>query len=67
MNRLIPYTESDALSSTLDLTPYQEEPDETVPVPITRDDALDLASETLRAGNAEAFDFYTVLALQVGA
>jgi hypothetical protein len=66
MNPLIQYTESDALSSTLDLTLYEEEPDATVQVPLTRDDALDLAAETLRAGNCEAFGFYSVLALQVG-
>lgn len=47
----------------LTLTRYTEETTETVDVPITREDAIDLANETLRCGSYEASGFYFELAI----
>jgi hypothetical protein len=50
----------------LTLERYTEETTETVDVPITREDALDLANETLRCGSYEASGFYFELAIGLG-
>lgn len=67
--QLSAYTESDTCSSTLevemdlDLAPYEEDSGEdTVPVPMSRDDAVWEAKERARLGNCEAAGFWLMVA-----